>query len=266
MGGGAGQRRRTAGRRPSLTRYIDPARAAGRPGGVRAFLRQYRQAEGRRAVAPQPARRRSKRLSRRRFPVRRDDPGLSADRLGRRFRRHHGRRHRASLHHQHSRAAGNGAAQSARNCSHLLSGGAAQLGQSLDRDPGSHGGFVAAEEIHLPVLHDGSPFGRTAKARRRRAELKGAAAQSARRVAGLRTDQGSVRPGAHARRLHRRRGHGRGYVRVLPRARHQAAAALRPDRKQRLQRDPEHGRSPAAYRRTAAARASRFRSARAAKS
>ena len=65
-----------------------------------------------------------------------------------------------------------------------------------------------------------------------------AAAAPARRVAGLRADQGSVRSDAAARRLHRRRGDGRGYVRVLPRARHQAAPALRPDRKQRLQRDP----------------------------
>ena len=87
-----------------------------------------------------------------------DDPGLSADRLGRRLRRHHGRRHRASLHHQHSRAAGNGAAQSARDRADLLSGRAAQLGQSPDRDPGSHGRFVAAEEIDLSVLHGRQPF------------------------------------------------------------------------------------------------------------
>ena len=53
-------------------------------------------------------------------------------------------------------------------------------------------------------------------------------------LAGVRADQGSVRPHPFARRLHRRRSHGRRHVRVLPGARDQAAPALRPDREQRL--------------------------------
>ena len=53
----------------------------------------------------QPAGRRSQRVPRRGIPVRRGDPGLPADGLGRRLRDHHGRRHRAALHHQHPRAA-----------------------------------------------------------------------------------------------------------------------------------------------------------------
>ncbi len=64
------------------------------------------------------------------------------------------------------------------------------------------------------------------------------ASEPARRMAGVRTDQGPARPDPAARRLHRRRGDGRGHLRVLPRAGHQAAPALWPDRKQRLQRHP----------------------------
>ena len=41
-------------------------------------------------------------------------------------------------------------------------------------------------------------------------------------------------PDAHPRRLHRRRGDRAGHLRVLPRARHQPEAALRPDRGVRL--------------------------------
>ena len=107
---------------------------------------------------------------------------------------------------------------------------------------------------HLRVLHGVCHFGRKAQARRRRTDLDAATARSARRVAGVRADQGPVRPDPAARRLHRRRGHGRGHVRLLPRARHQAAPALRPDRKQRLQRHPERGRGPAAHGRPSAAR------------
>ena len=207
MGNGTGQRSRTAGRRPRLARCADPARAAGGPGGVRAFFRQHRQAEGRRAVAPQSARRRSKRLSGRGVRFRRNHPGLSAHRLGRRFRGDDGRRHRPSLYHQHSRAAGNRAAEPARIAPTFISPHRA-AGTTSSPPSRSHRRFLVAQEIHDSSLMTAALSAEQRKLDGRAPTLKEACSPRV-PVAGLRTDQGSVRSHPAARRLHRRRSHGR---------------------------------------------------------
>ncbi len=92
-------------REPALRDDADRPRAAGRPGGVRPLVGHHRQAEGRRAVASQSARRRAQRVPGRRLPLRRGDPRLPADGLGRRLRDDGRRRHRAALHDQHPRSA-----------------------------------------------------------------------------------------------------------------------------------------------------------------
>ena len=88
----------------------------------------------------------------------------------------------------------------------------------------------------------------------------------ARRAAGLRAAQERARAEPDPGRLHRRRGDRAGDLRVLPGARDQPQAALRPDRGQRLHHPAAGRRGARRHRRRAVARASSSGSPRAARS
>ena len=104
--------------------------------------------------------------------LRRGGAGLPADGLGRRLRVHRRRRHRAALHHQRARAAGDGAARPARDRAHVLPGRAAQLGQPADDGAGAHGGLHAPEEGAVRLLHAAGGGARARAARRPRAQRR----------------------------------------------------------------------------------------------
>ena len=133
-------------------------------------------------------------------------------------------------------AAGDRAARPARGRADVLSRGAARLGQHAHAHPGRHGGFDAAEEVACYDLFMNSRAGRARAAQARRAGEPTLRERLLRPfgewlVCGPIKDQLGMTRMRNA--LHRRRGARRGHVRVLPRARRQAAAALRPDREQR---------------------------------
>jgi ABC-type sugar transport system ATPase subunit len=179
---------RAAAARAGPARRAGRPRHARRPGGLHPFLRHHRSPQGRGAEPPQRALGRGQCPPRQGLRLRRGGPGLPADGLGGRLRHHAGRRRGAALHHQHPRAARDGAAQPARDRAHLLPGGTAQLGQHAHHGAGAHGGFHAAEEGALRPLHEAGHQLRARAARRPPAQrgLQRAAATHG-RMAGLRS-------------------------------------------------------------------------------
>ena len=104
-------------------------------------------------------------------------------------------------------------------------------------------------------LHGPRPAGRAGDPRRRGRSAPGDRARYALgELPGLRAAQERARPQPDPGRLHRRRGDRAGDLRLLPGARHQPQAALRPDRGERLHHPAARRRGAGRHRRRAVAR------------
>ena len=137
---------------------------------------------------------------------------------------------------------------------------AARVREPAHPDHGAHGGRGLAQEAHVPL------FPRRGAALRRGNPERQAGRRLDRLLywlgdllvyAPLRNRMGFSRT---ARRLHRRRGHRPRAVQLLPLARHQPEAALRPDRGQRLHHPAARWRGLSRHRRQAGSRTSRSKS------
>ena len=142
---------------------------------------------------------------------------------------------------------------SPRDRADLLLRAAAGVRDAADHDHGAHGGCRRAQAQDVPRLHRPRPaLGREA-AQRRAGAAVGARALLARRVHGLRPAEEPARHDAAEGRLHRGRGDRPGDLPLLPLARHQLEAALRPDRGGGVRHRPARRRDQVRHRRQALA-------------
>ena len=128
---------------------------------------------------------------------------------------------------------------------------AARVREPAHPDHGAHGGRGLAEEAHVPLFPGRGAALRRGHPQRQAGRRQGPAALSAGQPARLCAAQQPHGLLAHARRLYRRRGHRARAVPVLPLARHQPEAALRPDRGQRLHHAAARRRGLSRHRRQA---------------
>ena len=132
--------------------------------------------------------------------------------------------------HELSRKHRYGAAGFARDRAELLFRAAAHLRIAADQRHHPHGGRRLAEAEAVRAFHRRGEAARRGDPRRTAGAAVRPAVLRARRVFGLRPAEERARLLQHPRRLHGRRGDRAGSLLLLPLARHQPEAALRPDR------------------------------------
>ena len=140
------------------------------------------------------------------------------------------------------RIGGHGDDRPARDRPDLLLRAAAGAGEPDHPGHHPHGGRGLPEARPVPVLHGPRPQGRPGAARRPAGRPDRPSALCAGQPADLRAAQEHAGHEPRARGLHRGRGGGAGDLQLLPRARRQHEAALRPDRSLGVRHHPSQRR------------------------